>query len=167
MNPLLIGNILCFIGAIIMTLMGFLKKRRSFIAAQSGMSVFFIAGNIFLGGMSGAVANFSNLIRNLVCLKWKLTTPLKLCFIALNIGLTAYAGSRGIIMWLPVIGNCVFTWFLDTENMILLKALVIICQLLWAIYDLNLMNYATLPFDIAAVVTNSVSAAAILRERRK
>ena len=166
MNTLLIGNALCFIASIIMTLMGFIKNKRRFLIAQSGMNAVFIAGNLTLGGISGAIVNLVTLIRNFVCLKFDLTKPLKLLFIALQIGLTVYFGCDSIIMWLPVIGACLFTWFMDAENMILLKLIVIASQLMWAVYDFSIVNYATVPFDLAAAVTNTVSVFAILRDKK-
>ena len=166
MNTLLIGNALCFIASIIMTLMGFIKNKRRFLITQSGMNAVFIAGNLTLGGISGAIVNLVTLIRNFVCLKFDLTKPLKLLFIALQIGLTVYFGCDSIIMWLPVIGACLFTWFMDTENMVLLKVIVIASQLMWAVYDFSIVNYATVPFDLAAAVTNTVSVFAILRDKK-
>lgn len=166
MNTLLTGNALCFIASIIMTLMGLIKKKRRFLIAQSGMNAVFIAGNLTLGGISGAIVNLVTMIRNIVCLKFNLTKPLKLLFIAVQIGLTVYFGCDSLIMWLPVIGACLFTWFMDTEDMILLKIIVIVSQLMWAVYDFSIQNYATVPFDIAATVTNAVSVFVILKDRK-
>ena len=166
MNLLLIGNALCLIGSVIMTLMGFIKKKNRFLLAQSGMNVFFITGNLCLGGISGAVANTVTLVRNLVCLRRPMTTGLKLLFIGLQIALTAAFGSTGFIPWLPVLANCLFTWFMDSEDMVLLKIIVILTQLMWAVYDFSIANYATLPFDVATAVTNIAGILAILKERR-
>ena len=166
MKTLLIGNALCFAGSTIMTLIGFIKDRKRFLAAQCGMNSIFIAGNLFLGGISGAVSNFVTMLRNIICLRYEITVPLKILFSALFIGLTAAFGCNSIIMWLPVIGNCVFTWYMDTENMVLLKLIVIGSQIMWGIYDLSIYNYATVPFDIAAVITNAAAIAAIFKERK-
>ncbi|MDO4982002.1 MAG: YgjV family protein [Eubacteriales bacterium] len=166
MNTLLIGNALCFIASIIMTLMGLIKKKRRFILAQSGMNAVFIVGNLTLGGISGAIVNLVTLLRNFVCLKFEMTKLWKIIFIALQIGLTAYFGCDSIIMWFPVIGACVFTWFMDTENMLLLKIIVIVSQLLWAVYDFSIRNYATVPFDIASAVTNTISIFGIIKDRK-
>ena len=166
MNDALLGNILCFIGSVIMMLMGLLKTKKRFLTAQCGMNVFFIFGNLALGGISGAIANLVTLIRNAVCLKWNLNKALKLCFITLQLILTAVSGCTNIIMWMPIFGNCLFTWFIDTENMILLKCTVILSQLLWGIYDFSIGNYATLPFDILTAITNAISVVQILRQNK-
>lgn len=167
MNIILLGNALSFIASVIMILMGFIKKRDRFLIAQCGMNAFFIAGNLCLGGISGAIANAVTMTRNIVCLKWNLSRALKLFFIALQIGLVLLTGTDSLIMWLPIIGNCVFTWYMDTEDMALLKGIVIGSQFLWGIYDFYIMNYATVPFDAGSCITNAVAMAAILRSRKR
>jgi hypothetical protein len=166
MQFLIIGNILCFAGSIIMTLMGFIKHRERFLSAQCVMNAFFIAGNIFLGGITGAIANFVTLIRNVVCLKWNMNKWMKALFIIFQIVLAAFAGSTSIIMWLPIIGACVFTWVMDTDNIVLLKWVIIITQIMWGIYDVVIKNYATVPFDIATTVTNFISLIVILKNKK-
>lgn len=166
MNSLIIGNILCFTGSVIMTLIGLIKKKKRFLATQCVMNLFFAGGNLFLGGISGAIANLITMTRNIVCLKWKMDTPMKILFIVLQIVITLLLDRGGWLMWLPVVGVCVFTWFMDTENMALIKGTVIFSQILWGIYDLAIKNYATVPFDAAAAVTNTIALVAILKAGR-
>lgn len=167
MNHLILGNALCFAASIIMLMIGFIKKKRRFLLAQSGMNAVFIAGNLCLGGISGAITNAATMLRNFYCLRWEFGRWAKLIFVGLQIALAAFFGCDTLIMWLPIIGTCAFTWFMDTENMVLLKAIVIGTQILWAIYDFSIMNYATVPFDIGAAVTNAIGIVEILRARTK
>lgn len=150
-----------------MTLMGLIKDKKRFLLAQCGMNVFYIAGNLCLGGISGAIANLVTMLRNIVTLRWKLNVPIKLLFIALQLGLTLYFGVSGVVMWLPVAGVLLFTWFIDTENMALLKVVVIISQMLWGIYDLSIKNYATFPFDIATCITNGIALCSLLKAKKE
>ena len=167
MNIILLGNALSFIASVIMILMGFIKKKDRFLLAQCGMNAFFIAGNLFLGGISGAIANAVTMTRNIVCLKWNLNRTLKLFFIALQIGLVLLSGTDSLVMWLPIIGNCVFTWYMDSEDMALFKGIVIGSQFLWGIYDFYIMNYATVPFDVCSCITNAFAMAAIMKSRKR
>ena len=167
MNYLILGNALCFVSSIIMLLMGFIKRKRRFLLAQSGMNAIFIAGNLCLGGISGAITNAVTMLRNFYSLRWELGRWAKLVFIAIQLGLAAFFGCDTLIQWLPIVGACVFTWFMDTEDMVLLKAIVIGTQILWAIYDFSIRNYATVPFDIGAAVTNAIGIVEILRARTK
>ena len=163
MTNILIGNAICFLGSIIMVLIGFIKERKKFLLAQGGMNAFFIVGNLFLNGISGAIANACTMLRNIVCLKFKMNVPIKLFFIGLQVALTFCFGADSIIMWLPILGAGVFTWYMDTDNMTLLKAVTIGGQLCWLIYDIYILNFATVPFDIAACITNTIALVAIIR----
>ncbi len=165
MNTVLIGNIICFSASIIMTLMGLLKDKKKFLTAQCGMNALFAVGNYVLGGISGSIVNIVTMIRNIFCLNRKMGIWSRMFFIAAQIGLTVAAGCEDIIMWLPVIANCVFTWYMFSENMVLLKAIVIISQLLWAVFDFSISNYATVPFDLASAVTNIISLISLLKDR--
>ena len=167
MNTVLIGNMICFAASIIMTLMGLIKDKKKFLAAQCGMNALFCVGNYVLGGISGSIVNIVTMIRNIFCLKRKMGPWSRILFIAVQIALAAAAGCTGIVMWLPIVGNCVFTWFLDSEDMVLLKIILIASQGLWAVYDFSISNFATVPFDISAAVTNTISLIAILKERAK
>ena len=167
MNRILLGNALSFIASVIMILMGFIKKKDRFLLAQCGMNAFFIAGNLFLGGISGAIANAVTMTRNIVCLKWNLNRTLKIVFIALQIGLVLLSGTDSLVMWLPIIGNCVFTWYMDSEDMALFKGIVIGSQFLWGIYDFYIMNYATVPLDVCSCITNAFAMAAIMKSRKR
>lgn len=167
MKNILIGNGLCLIGSIIMTLMGLIREKKKFLLAYSGMNVFFIAGNLFLGGISGAIANIVTMARNLYCVKKNITTQLKVIFIVIQIILTAAFGAEGVLMWLPVLANCVFTWFVDTENMVLMKSIVIAGQFLWLFYDLSMINYTSAVFDVTSCITNAIAVLGIVREMKK
>lgn len=165
MNTVLTGNIICFAASVIMTLMGLIKDKKKFLTAQCGMNGLFAVGNYILGGVSGAIVNVVSMIRNILCLKRKMGIGSRLVFIAVQIGLTVAAGCKDVIMWLPVIANCAFTWYMFSENMVLLKTIVIISQLLWTVFDFSISNFATVPFDIASVVTNTVSLISLLKDR--
>lgn len=166
MSNLLIGNIICFGGSLLLTLSGLAKKKRNFLLSQSGMSIMFITGNLFLGGLSGAIANLINLLRNLVTLKWNLNKYLKVFFIIAQIALSIVFGVSGFFMWLPVVSGCLLTWFIDTDDMVLLKYVIIIGQALWAAYDLHIKNYASFPFDIASLIANSITLYQIINAKK-
>lgn len=162
----LIANALTLIGSLLLTVSGLIKSKKSFLVAQCGMNLLFVTSNVLLGGYSGAIVNGVNFMRNLVTVKGKLTKPLKLVIIVIQVSLTAILGVSSAIMWLPVIGNSVFTWVMDTEDMVLLKSVFGVTQIIWAIYDLTIMNYAGVPFDVAALITASIAIAALLKERK-
>lgn len=166
MNIILLGNIICFTGSVIMVLTGFVKTKKKILLTQCAQFTIMSAGNFVLGGISGGIADAICVIRNLISLKWEFTLPLKIIFIGIQIALTAVFNDAGIIGWLPVIAACIFTWCLDSKNEILLKALIILAQIMWGIYDISIHNYATLCFDVATCITNLAGIIMILKNKK-
>lgn len=167
MKIILIANALTLVGSVILTLSGLIKNKKKFLVVQCVMTCAFAAGNLLLGGYSGTIVNGMNLFRNLINVNGRFTRPQKIIFIAIQTGMTLLIGTDSLIMWLPVIANAVFTWFMDTEDMVRLKLIFGSCQLMWAVYDFSIKNYAGVPFDIAAIVTSSIAIATTLSERKK
>ena len=83
MNIIVIGNIVAFIGAILMVLVGFIKTKRNILIAQNIQFLIMGLGNLILGGVSGFIVNIVGILRNIICLRWNLNVPLKIFFIAL------------------------------------------------------------------------------------
>ncbi len=52
MNPILIGNIISFAGAIIMVLIGLIKERKKILSAQIAQFALMGLGNLVLGGVT-------------------------------------------------------------------------------------------------------------------
>lgn len=150
-----------------MVLIGLIKQKNKILWTQTIQFAVLGAGNLILGGISGAIADFISVIRNLISLKREFTLPFKIIFIGLQIVLTAIFNNAGFIGWLPTLAACIFTWCLDTKNEILLKVLIIFAQLMWAIYDLQIKNYTTLIFDIMTCVSNTIGIFIILTKRNK
>ncbi|MCQ2575728.1 MAG: YgjV family protein [Treponema sp.] len=153
---LLLGNIISFAGAIVMVCTGLLKSKKNILIAQCFQYGIMGAGNIILGGITGGIANFISILRNLITIKFNFTTPLKIIFIVLQVIFTAFMNTQGIIGWLPTVAACIFTWCLDTKSEILIKLLIIIAQLMWSIYDISIKNFASLTFDILTIITNII-----------
>ena len=57
---------------------------------------------------------------------------------------------------MPVLAMCLFTWFLDTENVVLLKVLIVVMQLMWLVYDISIVNYVGMVVDVVSAITNTV-----------
>ena len=164
MSALLIGNILCFIAATIMMLMGMIKDRIKFIEAQSVMNIVYIAGYAFLRGTSGVIVNIVTLTRNIICLKWKMTMPIKWAFIIGQVILGIIFGNSGIIAWLPVIACSLFTLYMDCEDPVKLRFIIVGTQMLFIVYDWSVRAYTGFIFDILATITNSISLISLAKE---
>lgn len=155
MSRILIGNIISLTGALIMVALGFVKKKKQILAMQCVQNVLMGTGNWVLGGYSAVPVNVLTIVRNLVSFKRPFTLKYKIIFIAAQLILNIFVNNLGLIGWCPVIAGCIFTWFLDTKNEQVLKAWIIVAQIMWAFFDITVLNYTSFVFDILAVVSNS------------
>ncbi|MDO4483050.1 MAG: YgjV family protein [Clostridia bacterium] len=166
MSITVIANIISFVGATLMVLLGLLKSRKQILVVQSFVFAILGASNLLLGGISGVIANGVSIVRNAFSLKRDLPMAAKLGFVAVQIILTVFFNTNGLLGWLPVIAACMFTLAIDSKNPIVLKAVIIIGQAAWALFDFVLMNYSAFVFDVVAVITNALGIVFILRDRK-
>ena len=165
-NSLLIGNIIALIGALFMVAIGLVKNKRNILIMQNIQFFIMGIGNLILGGVSGFVANIVSIIRNFFCLKKELTVFWKVFFVIVQIVVSAYFMSiRGFKFQelLPILGTVLYTWKLDEKDMVKLKIVLIICQIMWLTYDISLRNVSGAVFDVLTIVTNALG---IIRIRK-
>lgn len=156
MNLLLLGNAISMIGCLIMVLIGFLKKKNQILIAQCVQCLFMGVGNLVLGGISGFICNIVTIVRNLVFVKVRNTTFLKVFFILLQFALSISTLSDGFISWLPLLAAALFTWCMDTKSAAKLKICILVTQVMWLIYDLYFRNYVASAFDVMTMISNCI-----------
>ena len=153
---IVLGNGVFFLGAVILVFLGIIRTKRNILIAQILQEAFMGVGMLILGGFSGFLADMVAIVRNLVCIRWNFTFKWKIGFIAAQAGIYAAFGSEGFYGWMPVMAMCLFTWFLDTDNVVLLKALIAVMQVMFLIYDISINNYVGMVVDVVSAVTNVV-----------
>jgi len=153
MNKIIVGNAIAFAGALIMVMIGLIKKKRNILIAQCMQFAVMGIGNLVLGGVTGFVSNIVSIARNVVCFYRPLTIPLKILFIVILGGIGLYTNNLGLIGLCPVISAVLFTWFLDADE-IRLKKVIIITSVLWTCFDFTIHNYVTMVMDILTIATN-------------
>lgn len=167
MNTLLIGNIISFVGCSLMVMIGLIKEKKKILATQCVQFSIQGIANFVLGGYTGFIANIVSIIRNLIFSRFKISVPLKMAFVALQLLLSASSlVGGGFIPWLPIIAVVLYTWYLDLENEVLLKLVMIVCQICWLIYDICIRNYVSTAFDIFTMISTTVGIWLILRDRK-
>lgn len=167
MQTVVLANIISFIGSLIMVLVGLIKTRRNILLAQVGMFSLLGISQVQLQAYSGVVANIVSISRNLLGLAGRMNRRLKILFIVLQIAAVALTNSEGWLAWLPVVSTVLFTWFMDSGNEKLLKCVIILGQLMWLVYDISCMNYASAVFDLFAALSNGIGIAMLARSGRK
>ena len=166
MNHILLGNGIALFGAILMAAIGLIKQRKHILAAQCVQFGIMGIANLILGGISGFVSALVSITRNLICLKWELTIPIKVGIISIQAVLALSINQDGIIGILPGLSACICTGFLDTKDEIKLKVVIIIAQICWLIYDLSILNYVSFAFDIVTILANLIGIVTIARQRK-
>lgn len=166
MQLLLLGNLVSFLGCLLMVSIGFLKKKEQILGVQCLQFSLMGVSNFLLGGISGTISNVVSVIRNLVFFRAKVTVPLKLGFIALQVLLSLGTIRTSPLEWLPVLAAGAFTWFLDVKSEVTLKAVIIATFFLWVVYDLCHQNYVAMTFDILSIFSNAAGIYMIRKARK-
>lgn len=166
MDYILLGNGIALFGAVLMAAIGLIKQRKHILAAQCVQFGIMGIANLILGGISGFVSALVSIARNLICLKWELTMPIKAGIISIQAVLALSINRSGVIGILPGLSACICTWFLDTTDEIKLKMVIIIAQVCWLIYDRSILNYVSFAFDIITILANLVGIVLIVRQRK-
>ena len=166
MNSILLGNGIALFGAVLMAAIGLIKQRKHILATQCVQFGIMGIANLILGGINGFVSALVSITRNLICLKWELTTPIKIGIISIQAVLALSIDRSGVIGILPGLSACICTWFLDTKDEIKLKMVIVIAQVYWLIYDRSILNYVSFVFDIITILANLIGIVLIVRQRK-
>ena len=167
MNTILIGNIIAFAGCLLMVAVGFIREKKKILSTQCVQFALMGMSNLILGGTTGAIANLVSLLRNLVFFRKDSSTPLKLLFVAVQLLLSAGTLGGSIISWLPVLATVLFTWFIDLKSEVMLKIVILVCQVMWLVYDYFHINYVSMAFDLLTMVSTTIGIIMIVRGRKQ
>lgn len=160
---IVIGNIVALVGSVLMAYSGIIKEKQKIIIVQTIQMLMLAISNIILGGIPGAIINFVNCIRNILCYEEKLGFKEKLLLVTISVSSSIYFNNLGIIGILPVIATVFYTMLMDMKNVIKFKILLIFTLILWGIYDLYIKSYTSAIFDFITIGANMFSIYKIYR----
>ncbi|MBQ6801873.1 MAG: YgjV family protein, partial [Oscillospiraceae bacterium] len=132
---IIVANIISIISCTMMVLIGLIKNKNKILAAQCVQFTLMGVSHYLLGGMGGVIATVVSIIRNLVFFKCKPSVPLKLLFVVLSVVLSLGTVTFNPITWLPILATSLFTWVIDSEDIIKFKKVMIITVCMWFVYD--------------------------------
>lgn len=164
---IILGNIVSLMGCTVMVLIGFIKNKDRYIAMQTLQFGLNAVSHLLLGGIGGAIASCISALRNIIIAKWKCTPLIKIILIALQISLSVPTITASPITWLPLIAAGMFTWYIDTKDVMWFKWVIIITLVMWAVYDIYHHNYVSVWFSAFTVISNGVSMWKIHKERKE
>ena len=154
---LVIGNIIALIASLLMVYSGLIKDKKGILYIQSIQIGLFVVSNLVLNGITGAIINTINLIRNILCYKNKLGLIEKIIITILSVVLVLYFNNLGFIGILPLISAVSYTWLMTVKDVTKFKILLIFTTALWCIYDFTIKSYTASAFDILTILTNTIS----------
>lgn len=157
MLTIIIGNFIAVIASLLMVYTGFIKNKKKILYIQTIEISLFVISNVILGGITGAINNAITCIRNILCYKNKLGLKEKILIIILASILTIFFNNIGIIGLLPLIALILYTSFMNIQDIIKFKILLIINSAIWLIYDIYVNLYTSAIFDLATIIANIIS----------
>lgn len=153
----IIANIISLISCTIMMLTGLIKNKNKVLGVQCIQFVLMGTSHFLLGAMGGVFATLISLLRNLAFFKFKSSKGLKIGFIVLQIVLSASTVTINPLTWLPILSTAVFTWFIDSDDIIKFKVAMILSVGMWIIYDAAHLNFTSAAFDVFTVLSTGYS----------
>ncbi len=167
MDLILIGRIFSILACILMVIIGYLKHKKTILWAQNLQFILFSISYACLGGIAAVVSNIVSLIRNLICLKWNLTVPLQLFFIAFQGVFTFVTTQNRLVDWLPFIGATAITLTIRSRKDIVIKLGCIVSILCFGSYDFFLKNWVVFAFDCFSMITSLIGVYRILFDKKE
>lgn len=151
------ANGIFLIGSFLMVYAGILKNKKAVLLVQTIQIILFIIGNLLLGGITGAISNALGTLRNILCYfdKLRFWIMTLISFLAVLLGICF--NDLGVIGFLPIISVVIFTYGMNTKNIIYFKYLNIFSMLMWLIYDTYIMAYSAAIFDFLTIMTNVIA----------
>ncbi len=123
------------------------KRKDTYLAEQLLVNVLYCAQYILLGAFSGAISNTISLIKYMVFLsnaknnkknpKWQVVL---FCLISVVLGCFALKEWYTVI---PIVTSVIFTFAIWQDNPIKLRAIVIVCNSLWIVFNIAVDAYVS------------------------
>lgn len=163
---IIVANIISIVSCTMMVLIGLIKNKNKILAAQCVQFTLMGVSHYLLGGMGGVWATVVSILRNLAFFKFKVTVPLKILFVVLSVVLSLGTVTLNPITWLPILATSLFTWVIDSEDIIKFKNVMILTVCMWFVYDAVHLNFISAAFDAFTVVSTGYSVWQIKKEQK-
>ena len=166
-----IAQALAVIICIISALSYFSKRKETYLADQLLVNILYGVQYILLGAFSGAVSNAVSLVKYVVFYvnaknskknpTWQV---IMFCMLSVVLGVLAYSNLFSII---PIITSVVFTIAIWQDNPVVLRGIVIFCNLLWVIYNIAVGAYISAVYSIVELLAALVTMISLIRRRHE
>ena len=143
MQGILAGNICSILAMVSDAVSTSRKTARSMLLFQTLSQLFYVVGAVILKGYSAAVQNVVSVVRNLLAVSGKQKKYIEWALVALAVVLGLWFNNRGVIGWLPVLGNLEYSIavFHFRENERALKICFLVIVLMFGVFNASILNF--------------------------
>jgi hypothetical protein len=164
---IIIANIIDLVAAVVQVGSGAIKKKSKILIVQTIQLLMQAVSMLLLGGVTGAVSNVLSCFRNFLCYKDKLNLAWKIILIVASIGFTIALNDQGFLGIIPAAVCTVYIIFMDIKDPVKFKLLVTLSFVPWAVYHFILKSYTGAIFDVATVITNTVTLFKMVKDNKE
>lgn len=163
---MVVGNVLGLIASIAMVISGIVLSKKKILIVEIIEVGLFTLADLIMGGVSGALVNFMNLISCILCYKDKLTLLAKILITIATVTISVTCNEPSILGVVLIISMLIYLWCLDLKDVVLFKCVLIFVMTVWCIYDISIRLYSAAIFDFLTVMMNVISVIHLERQKK-
>lgn len=154
-----IGNLCSLCAMITDSVSATRKTAKGILMVQNVSQVFYFIGSIVLKGYSSAVQNAVSFLRNTLAIANVQSKWVQWLMVALGVGLGVYFNNLGLVGWLPIIANLIYTVsvFRFADNETALKISFAICVGMFCVFNVFILNFVGVASNFFVLVTALIS----------
>lgn len=154
-----IGNLCSLCAMITDSISSTRKTAKGVLMVQNVSQVFYFIGSIVLEGYSSAVQNAVSFLRNTLAIANVQSKWVQWVMVALGVGLGVYFNNLGLVGWLPIIANFIYTVsvFRFSDNETALKISFVICVGMFCVFNAFILNFVGVASNFFVLVTALIS----------
>ena len=164
MLDIIVGNVCSLCAMVTDSISGTRKKRGQILGIRIISQFFYAAGSIVLKGYSSTAQNFVAILRNLAAIKNVKYKAIEWILISLGVGLGIVFNNRGLLGWLPIVANLIYSVAIfKFKNEVALKIVFIINLLMYTAFSIVIQNYVG---AVANTVVAIITAISLIKTKR-
>lgn len=165
-ESIIAGNMVSLIASICSLVSTSRKSYKETMRWQTIDTALFALSNLILGGTSGLVTNSIASIRAFCCSKYEMNKALKIGFILLTAVLGIIFRDTAWYGVLPLIASISYAIVvLSTDNVIALKIILIINNIMWGTYAIMIISVVSMVFNTISLILCTLSLISIMSGR--
>lgn len=154
MNLLLVlANICAFLASLFLAFGTNFKTKKKILLSLIISDIFFVGANLLIWSLSAVTVNIIALIRDGLTYQKKLTKKLNLVLIAIVVVLSLVLNTKSLVGLLPIIATTQYALVARRARYPqTIRLAVLVATSIWAVHDLLLGLYASLPVYLVSIV---------------